>query len=149
MPSLARSRGCLIFGSPFEKMDSFVSLEHHKTKRREGEEGRVSRHILGGRTRFNMTETLKRKEARTVTSEDVKPCTDGDPRRMSPTSGLFAGSFALMFQVSVHWGRSNTYISAPRAWKMQHKKALEKSKMSNEVFRLLEAGQINFNNQCK
>lgn len=77
----------------------------------------------------------------------MKPCRDGDPRRMSPTSGLFAGSFALMFQVSAHWGRSNACISAPRAWKTLHKKALEKSKMSNEVFRLLEAGKINFNNQ--
>lgn len=88
-------------------MDSFVSLEHHKTKRCEGEEGRVSRHILKGRTCFNMTENLKQKEASTVTSENgtgvfMKPCTDGDPRHMSPTSGLFAGSFALMFQVSAH-----------------------------------------------
>lgn len=134
-----------MFGSPFEKVDSFVSLEHHKSKRREGEEGRVSRHILEGRTRFNMTETLKRKEARTVPSENgtgalMEPCTDGDPRHTSPTSGLFAGSFALMFQVSAHWGRSNGCISAPRAWRTQHEKALEKSKMSNEVFRLLEAG---------
>lgn len=133
-------------------MDSFVSLEHHKTKRCEGEEGWVSRHILKGRTRFNMTETLKRKEAGTVPPENgtgvfVAPCTDGDPRHMSPTSGLFAGSFALRFPVSAHWGRSNTCISAPRAWKTQHKQALEKSKMSNEVFRLLEAGKINFNNQ--
>lgn len=43
-------------------MDSFVSLEHHKTKRREGEEGRVSRHVLKGRTRFNITETPGWKE---------------------------------------------------------------------------------------
>lgn len=88
-------------------MDSFVSLEHHKTKWGEGEEGRIPRHILEGRTRLNMTVTLKGKEAGSGTSVDgtgvlVKPCTDADPRRRSPTSGLFAGSFALMFRVSVH-----------------------------------------------
>lgn len=105
MASLAHSRGCLTFGSPFEKMDSFVSLEHHETKGREGEEGRIPRHVLKGRTRFNMAEILERKEAGTSvngTGALMKPCTDGGPRHMSPTSGLFAGSFALMFQVSVH-----------------------------------------------
>lgn len=45
-------------------MDSFVSLEHHKTKRGEGEEGRVPRHVLEGRTGFHVTATLKKgKEA--------------------------------------------------------------------------------------
>lgn len=38
------------FGSPFEKMNSFVSLKHHKTKGCEGEEGWVPRHILEVRT---------------------------------------------------------------------------------------------------
>lgn len=107
MPSLAQSRGCLTLASPFEKMDSFVSLEHHKTKWGKGEEGRIPRHILEGRTHFNMTATLKQKEAGTGTSVNgtgvlMKPCRDGDPRRRSPTSGLFAGNFALMFRVSVH-----------------------------------------------
>lgn len=106
MLSPGRSRGSLTGGSPFEKMDSFVSLEHHKTKWGKGEEGRIPRNILEGRAHFNMTATLKLKEAGAGTSRNgtgvrVKPCTDGDPRRRSPTSGLFAGSFALMFRVSV------------------------------------------------
>lgn len=107
MPFLAQSGGRLTLGSPFEKMDSFVPLEHHETKWGKGEEGRIPRYILEGGTHFNMTATLKRKEAGTGTSGNgtgvlMKPCTDGDPRHRSPTSGLFAGSFALMFQASVH-----------------------------------------------
>lgn len=31
-----------------------------------------------------------------------KPCMDADQHHMSPASGISAGNFALMFQVSVH-----------------------------------------------
>lgn len=40
------SRKRFTFGSPFEKVNSLVSLKHHKTKRREGEKSGVPGHIL-------------------------------------------------------------------------------------------------------
>lgn len=41
-----------------------------------------------------------------------KPCMDGDQHHMSPASGLFAGSFVLMSQVSAHCGREEEESSS-------------------------------------
>lgn len=122
VPSLAHIRECFTFGSPFKKMNSFVSLKHHKAEWCEGEEGRVPRHILKRQnTSFlhdlnlkqaysKLEKTSWRKQScfeclPSINSAEVleKPCMDGDQHHMSPASGLLAGNFAPMFQVSVHW----------------------------------------------
>lgn len=97
------------FGLPFEKMNSLVSLKHNKTKRREGEKSRVPRHILkstcqnkGSHLEWNQLLFFKLFYwwSQTV-SKVTQPCRDVDQHHMFPASELFAGNFALRFQVSV------------------------------------------------
>lgn len=108
-PPASKAEPVRLSGSPFEKMDSFVSLEHHKPERGEGEEGRVPGHVLEGRRGF-LHECHPRKGKR---KRDVcrKPCTDAGPRRRSPASGLFAGSFARTFRESVRWGGGRKHVT--------------------------------------
>ena len=108
VPSLAHIGECCTFGSPFEKMNSLVSLKHHKTKRCEGEEGRVPRHVLKG----NLEKKKKRENIWTqINHKSNMFCCDVKVRS-NTFFVLSRNSAAVLKKKTLHGCGSTPYVSS-------------------------------------
>lgn len=95
------------------------------------------KHNLNRNQTWCFTEWLAIQKKKKKTAVLEKPCMDADQHHMFPASGLSAGNFALMFQVSVHWGRATTHRTSvsvhQKHQQCNRKKVLEGKTLQREA----------------